>query len=182
MILYRTYDGTCNNPQVPWWGAANTPYSRFLKPHFDDDSNFIRNLGLNNHALPGAREIARILEFKPRFSGRNTLLTFMGQFVVHDSALTKTENDPCPCGTQNTKCQNIAIPLDDEALINQGECIPFPRAADVSDFFECNFKRRQQFSENTHFLDLSTVYGSSKEVADELRINQFGLLKYSFVS
>lgn len=137
---------------------------------------------MNHHELPGARESALILPFRPRFSGFNGLFTFMGQFLIHDSLMTKTEDTFCPCGTNNPKCHNIAIPTDDRSLKDQGECLPFPRASDASDFFECDFQRREQFSKNTHYLDMSQVYGQSKEAAAKLRIHEFGLLKYSFVS
>ena len=33
---YRTLDGTCNNPDQPRWGAANTPYLRLLPAWYAD--------------------------------------------------------------------------------------------------------------------------------------------------
>lgn len=32
----RTYDGSCNNLQHPYWGKARTPLARFLKSDYDD--------------------------------------------------------------------------------------------------------------------------------------------------
>jgi hypothetical protein len=33
---YRTVDGTCNNLENPWWGAAFTPQPRYLPSAYDD--------------------------------------------------------------------------------------------------------------------------------------------------
>jgi hypothetical protein len=33
---YRTFDGSCNNLKVPWWGQSNTPYKRWLAPDYSD--------------------------------------------------------------------------------------------------------------------------------------------------
>lgn len=33
---YRTYDGSCNNLQIPSWGMANTKYARLLAPNYAD--------------------------------------------------------------------------------------------------------------------------------------------------
>ncbi len=41
---YRTYDGTCNNLNKPLEGSANTPYSRFLPPAYDDKVDSPRTL------------------------------------------------------------------------------------------------------------------------------------------
>ncbi len=35
-LMYRSFDGTCNNLQNPLWGAAFTQYVRNMRPQYDD--------------------------------------------------------------------------------------------------------------------------------------------------
>ena len=36
---FRTFDGTCNNPNYAWWGKSESPFKRILPPLYDDGLN-----------------------------------------------------------------------------------------------------------------------------------------------
>ncbi len=33
---WRSIDGSCNNLEIPWWGASTTPFQRFADPAYHD--------------------------------------------------------------------------------------------------------------------------------------------------
>ena len=33
---WRSFDGSCNNLEKPWWGTAVIPFQRFAEPVYDD--------------------------------------------------------------------------------------------------------------------------------------------------
>ncbi|XP_066559025.1 eosinophil peroxidase [Amia ocellicauda] len=50
---YRTITGECNNRQHPRWGAANTPYRRWLPPQYQDGRSVPRGWDpQHRHTLP----------------------------------------------------------------------------------------------------------------------------------
>ena len=50
---YRSFDGSCNNLDYPWWGAWNTPYKRILRPAYDDGFDAMRQVSVvPNYFLP----------------------------------------------------------------------------------------------------------------------------------
>lgn len=57
-IHYRTFDGSCNNLQVPLIGRSNTPYKRYLLPKYQDGKNTPKKFGKNGDPLPNPRSIA----------------------------------------------------------------------------------------------------------------------------
>lgn len=38
---YRTFDGSCNNLDNPWWGTTNVPFRRLLNANYADGINEI---------------------------------------------------------------------------------------------------------------------------------------------
>ncbi|XP_016358440.1 eosinophil peroxidase-like [Sinocyclocheilus anshuiensis] len=56
---YRTITGHCNNRENPQWGAANTPYARWLSPEYEDPRGAPRGWNpqhtYHNHTLPPVR-------------------------------------------------------------------------------------------------------------------------------
>ena len=49
---FRTFDGTCNNREYPWWGKSESPFKRVLASAYNDGLNEPRKRstkGGNNH-------------------------------------------------------------------------------------------------------------------------------------
>ncbi|EFX80428.1 hypothetical protein DAPPUDRAFT_304119 [Daphnia pulex] len=102
-----------------------------------------------------------------------------GQVIDH------ADGSPVPCCTEDGqflseqdyahgKCFPIVIPKDDPfySKFNR-RCMEFARSAPA-----CRNDRKFGYANiNTHFLDLSPVYGSDDEVASDLRTFQKGSLK-----
>jgi hypothetical protein len=55
---YQSFDGTCNNLRNPLYGAGNTPYTRFLKPNYDDSIDAPRTKAADGGTLPNPRQIS----------------------------------------------------------------------------------------------------------------------------
>ena len=55
---YQPFDGTCNNLKNALYGAANTPYTRFLTPNYDDGLNMPRTKATDGGSLPNPRTIS----------------------------------------------------------------------------------------------------------------------------
>ena len=55
---YQSFDGTCNNLKNGLYGAANTPYARFLAPSYDDGLNSPRTKATDAGSLPNPRTIS----------------------------------------------------------------------------------------------------------------------------
>ena len=48
---YRTIDGTCNNQENTFWGAAETPFARLLQPAYDDGKNDLKFFSISSKHL-----------------------------------------------------------------------------------------------------------------------------------
>ncbi|XP_026681906.1 chorion peroxidase-like [Diaphorina citri] len=82
---YRTADGTCNNPEKPWWGAANTPYVRLLKPIYSDTDNNHRVSVVDGSPLPSARLVTSTF-LRSNFSlqdKRTRMFMVFAQLISH---------------------------------------------------------------------------------------------------
>ncbi|KAG9510980.1 Chorion peroxidase [Fragariocoptes setiger] len=107
-LLYRTYDGSCNNLAHPNWGAAWTAYARLLPAIYDDAINTPHTLSVHSvqehhdkktHkvALPGARQVSATAfgQIDAQTRAFNLLGSYFAQYVAHD--LSKVANDgPTP--------------------------------------------------------------------------------------
>lgn len=49
---YRTADGTCNNQEKPWLGAAMLPMQRFLHPVYEDGMKKTPNFSKFSNFVP----------------------------------------------------------------------------------------------------------------------------------
>ena len=71
----------------PYWGAANTPYERFLTPKYQDGTDSSRSSSfVNGNQLPNPRNLSNFLlnndlflEFGWQYSG-----AAFGQLIAHD--------------------------------------------------------------------------------------------------
>ncbi|CAI5451437.1 unnamed protein product [Caenorhabditis angaria] len=176
----RTISGACNNIRNPTWGSAETTTRRLLgSVLYSDGLNRIRTRGSTGRVLPSAREISnRIHDSGNRETTSKTynhLLMQMGQFLAHDiifmpSSVAQNGRDlNCTqCDSPTTvspNCAPIPVPSDDPYFkIN---CIRLTRALNG----QTGFGIRQQINQNTHFIDLSAVYGS--EDCEAVTVREF---------
>lgn len=104
---YRSYTGHCNNLDHPSWGAANTPFVRYLPPVYSDGKNCffsslrfllqltsigidgLRESVVRNRKLPHPRVVTRSIhrDFDRPSNDMTILLMSWGQFIDHDLAL-----------------------------------------------------------------------------------------------
>jgi peroxidase len=183
---YRTADGSCNNYRFPSWGKSETVYKRFLENAYDDYVSVPRIRSVVEGAyLPSPRRVALVVH-QPyvQFSEWTDLFLWFGQSIVHDASLiaatTEYNGAPksCTCNSPDPACFNIPIPEDDYHNKDQ-ECIPFLRSAAGLREDQCYSGPREPINLQTHWLDLSNIYGSNPAQAANVRLFEGGLLKYS---
>lgn len=197
---YRTITGVCNNVHPPGsvpWGVPNTRYQRALAPEYADGVWEPRR-AKNGDQLPPPRLLSLSLirdVYVPSESDTTWVMQF-GQFVDHDMLETAesklVDGSAVPCCTDggdflseenlsHGKCIPITIPEDDPFYSRFGQrCMEFARSAPA-----CRENGRlgyvDQMNQNTHFLDLSAVYGSDEQLARDLRTFKNGALNVTRV-
>ena len=193
---FRTFDGTCNNLLRPLEGASNTEFRRILPAQYED--GILVPIGhdqqVNGNAFgapwPSARSVSqRVVRDLPRSSNILThIFMLWGQFVDHDLDLFAEFNtteceESCDFDETCPFCFPIRVLLTDPTFgllgSNRGDCLPITRSVGtcmkpLNDTFDI---ARQQINQLTHYQDASNVYGSTKEVADSLRLFSGGLLR-----
>lgn len=86
---FRSFTGHCNNLNNPAWGAAQTPFVRYLAPAHPDGIHLDRVSALDGSELPSPRLItSTIHRDHDQPSGDLSLLIMVwGQIIDHDVAL-----------------------------------------------------------------------------------------------
>ncbi len=134
--------------------------------------------------LPEPRTISRVFHTTDDGTSETQTLMLMqfGQFVTHDVTLTPEADleDGVDCcevsidSVYNDDCLVMPVSPDDQFISNHGlDCLEFVRS---SQFCAETTEQREQFIAITHYLDLSTVYGSDDGRACRLRSDEGGLL------
>ncbi|CAK1579404.1 unnamed protein product [Parnassius mnemosyne] len=191
---YRSFDGTCNNLENPFWGAAKEPYAELVNNSYADGVHKFPETS-NNEQLPNPRAISllvfpdkNIIDYKWNL---NTMQ--WGQIITHDMSFsgrtTLINNNPVTCcdsegqltseSGNNPFCAPIIIPENDFVNKADGrECMEFVRTVSTKDI-DCTSSKSPSFpiNEVTSYLDLSLTYGNSKKQADSLREGRGGRLK-----
>ncbi|KAG9336338.1 hypothetical protein JZ751_002685, partial [Albula glossodonta] len=94
---YRKITGECNNRHHPLWGAANTPYTRWLSPEYEDGWAAPRGWDPQhtyyNFTLPPVRSVSQVVLYTHNEdismdASLSHLLVEWGQWLDHDLALT----------------------------------------------------------------------------------------------
>ena len=194
---YRTFDGTCNNMYNPLWGASNTAFRRLQAAQYEDGIltpvGYYQQVHGNPFAgpWPSARTVsAYIVKDVPKLSASVThIFMIWGQFVDHDLDLFAVfDTDICESTCEFSDdtlpyCYPITVSPYDPAYgrrgPNRGKCLSLTRSVGTcmrpqNSSFNI---ARQQINQLTHYLDASNVYGSTKEVADSLRLFLGGRLR-----
>ncbi|XP_020300497.1 peroxidase-like [Pseudomyrmex gracilis] len=189
---YRSYDGSCNNLQNPTWGLANTRYGRLVHPRYSDGIR-APSRSITGAELPLARAVSYTMFPNVDIDDRMwTLVTMQyGQFITHDMGLidgtTQSKSHATRCCTFNgrlvpnheamPRCLPILIPYNDPVYRSSIECMNFVRSTtDLDRGCSSPNKPAEQLNTVTHYLDLSLVYGSSDEIAANLRTGSGGRL------
>lgn len=182
----RSIDGSCNNLVKWWYGKSRTSYKRLIPSHYQDHVGEPR-VHSGKHVLPNARRVASVV-FKPPLetvSHWNQLMLFFAQFVANDLAQTATSYErvergvrkrTCKCDSKDDDCLNIQTTRSDTDNHDQ-RCMTFVRSMPATKSFDCTMGPREQVNLNTHWLDLSQLYGSTHSTARKLRAYTKGLLK-----
>lgn len=177
---FSNFDGSCHNIDNPQYGSIETPFRRLLSAAYADGQNSPRALGVSGEALPNPRTISTTLQGdnnreEPIWT--HIWVTF-GQFLTHDIAETSLSSidgskPSCPCDSTEYSCHSIEMPEDDTMNTT---CLEFVRSSASFADLSCEGETREQLNLINSYIDASTVYGNSKDAADELRVFEGGLL------
>ena len=198
---YRTVTGVCNHPRNPYQGSSQTAFGRLLPAAYDDGTSMTTKhpcissalLGLSRPRsqsvlggpLPGCRQISLALGSKPVFdTSINNLWVIYGQFLVHDLTQAtpvvdsgRTPITSCSCDSTDTDmCNVINIEANDPFMSGQ-KCMALPATAQAFAGQVCALGAKEQMNANSHYIDLSVTYGSTRETALNLRTGLDGLMK-----
>ena len=173
---FRTIDGTCNNVDQPFFGAAGTPFRRVQPADYEDKVSAPR-VAQSGDQLPNARNVSRFVHGsnEDRQNPNSPRLTHLamnwGQFLDHDIALAEVQNVICETVLSNeSECFNVEVPADDDVFQSR-EVKFFELVRDAPHEFkiECSPGPREHTNNITAFIDASNVYGSDEKEAEHLR-------------
>lgn len=162
-------DGKCNNLANPTWGMPDTTYVRHEPNAFSDGLTGKRD-------GPNERTISQVLsKDNTVLFGNSHLLTlllpFFGQFLAHDIASTKTVQEVSG-STAHVTFVEIEDPNDPFYLLSKDD--PPAMQVGLSVLETDEFGVGYPVNAITHFVDLSSVYGSHSELLEKLREHKGG--------
>ncbi|TGZ52073.1 Peroxidase [Temnothorax longispinosus] len=191
---YRSIDGTCNNIDNPSWGSAMTAYTRVLFSQYFDGIQEPRRVGQTKKPLPSPRLVSAALSTANDQSDASRTLAVMewSQFIAHDMAHTpvrkmvstrkpifccQPDGDTLSPRHVHPDCFPISV-SDRDPVYGQHyvRCMNYVRSLPVLRS-ECTFGPVEQMNQVSHFLDGSTVYGSTMKKSRELRTFEGGRLR-----
>ncbi|KAJ3666327.1 hypothetical protein Zmor_001776 [Zophobas morio] len=193
-VRYRRIDGACNNELNSAWGSGMTPYSRLLPPSYKDGIWMPRLSENGGVPLVSPRLISTtLISDKDVFNYDYTLMVMQfGQFLSHDitqslefsfingSAISCCSLDgrmKLPHQDRHYACMAIDISPNDPfyGRFHQ-KCMNFVRSV-LAPRQDCTLGYAQQMNKITHFIDGSSIYGSTPEQTGKLRNFEKGMLR-----
>ncbi|CAF1039310.1 unnamed protein product [Adineta ricciae] len=184
-INHRSITGVCNNLQRPYEGSAQTAYSRLLPAAYDDGLSKPRSQSVLGEPLPSCRQISLSMGSKPVFdTSYNNFFVAYGQFIMHDIILSLPVTDSgstpissCSCESQDSDmCTVVDVAPNDPFMAGQ-QCMATPATAQAFSDQVCSLGVKEQMNANSHYIDLSVTYGSTRLTAHGLRTGTNGFLK-----
>lgn len=161
LTTIRTLDGSRNHALYPHRNSAGQTYQRRVEPSYED-----------TYERPNPRLVSNAVSAQSAITVDPVNLSGMswawGQFLDHDVVLT-------PAG--ETPDISIAVPAGDPHFDPQGlgrAVIPVARS-----LARYENGQREQYNQNSGWIDASMVYGSEPERAAALRTFEGGRLKES---
>ncbi|XP_033217357.1 peroxidase-like isoform X2 [Belonocnema kinseyi] len=191
---YRSIDGSCNNLENPKLGSALTAYRRLLFPNYIDGIQEPRHERRGIHALPNPRLVCTTMSSATEQPDASRTLVVMqwSEFILHDLAYTPVRKMvanglPISCCQADGNwlspryihpdCAPIHVPDHDPIYSKEFvRCMSYVRSLPVLRT-DCSFGPVEQMNQVSHFLDGSTVYGSTMEKSRELRTFEGGQLR-----
>lgn len=191
---YRTIDGSCNNLENPKLGSAMTAYTRLLFPNYMDGIQEPRHARYGDNALPNPRLVSSRLSTPSDQSDVSRTLVVMqwSDFITHDLAHTPVrkmisngmpisccmdDGNELPPRHLHPDCSVILIQDQDPIYSSHSvRCMSYVRSLPVLRS-DCNFGPLEQMNQVSHFLDGSTIYGSTPGRSTKLRTFQGGQLR-----
>ncbi|XP_064479971.1 peroxidasin homolog [Ornithodoros turicata] len=184
-----TSDARCNNFNQPFWGSSFTPLLRLLQPRYADGISKIRS-STTGVPLPSARLLSQTLSLDTNNPDPKATLMLMqwGQFLDHDLSMasmtiSRTGFPPGCChhlasyDSSHPACLPIKVSWKDPFYRKfMMTCMDFARSAPAAKE-ACALGPRDHINQVTAFIDASTVYGSSPEEAQLLRLFSKGRLR-----
>ncbi|XP_011256334.1 peroxidase isoform X2 [Camponotus floridanus] len=193
-LKYRSIDGTCNNIENPSWGSAMTAYSRVLFSQYFDGFQQSRRIGHTKRPLPSPRLISAALSTANDQSDASRTLAVMewSQFIAHDIAHTAvrkmvSNGKPISCCQRDgdtllprhihPDCSPISVSYGDPVYGKHDiRCMNYVRSLPVLKS-DCTLGPIEQMNQVTHFVDGSTIYGSTRIKSRKLRTFENGHLR-----
>lgn len=167
---FRTITGEGNNLEHPQLGSSATELIRLFDLFYEDGFNSPRVTSSTGNILPNPRTISNTVvaqaELVTNYLNATDWLWQWGQFIDHD--LTLNEGGP---SSPPEDFIPIPVPQEDsnDPFVQNGITeLPFIRSAAEETGTDLS-NPRQQTNQLTHFIDASSVYGSTTEVAQALR-------------
>ncbi|CBY06825.1 unnamed protein product [Oikopleura dioica] len=103
------------------------------------------------------------------------MFTQWGQFIIHDIVHTPVVKGSdgkeldCNCADPHPECINLPLGEDDIQFLSEGKtCHSLERSLPTPDK-DCNVETRQQLNQISSYIDATTVYGTSAELAESIR-------------
>ena len=174
---YRTINGTCNNLKNPEFGSINTKFERLIPADYGDCISTLRE-SVTGHPLPNTREVSFKVHgsnadrLNPNSRVLSHLAMNFGQFMDHDLSLAEAQGVNCepPEDEEEPECINIHIPEEDKIFLDRNiTFIEMEREAFIEPDSFCQLRVREHPNTITAYIDASNVYGSTDEIAEDLR-------------
>jgi len=122
---------------------------------------------------------------KPNFDvSINNLWVTYGQFLVHDltfaTPVTDSGRTPitsCSCNSKDTDMCSVMDIAANDAFMSGQKCMAVPATAQAFSDQRCALGFKEQVNGNSHYIDLSVTYGSTRRTASHIRSGEGGLMK-----